>query len=45
MSAELAAAKISEESLNLKDHTLNVVWAKPKPQAAKANQSSQRKFT
>lgn len=35
MSTELAAAKIAEDGLTLKEHSLAVVWAKPKPQESK----------
>lgn len=31
-SAELAAEKVAEIGLNLKGHSLKVVWARPKPQ-------------
>ncbi|KAI7902599.1 uncharacterized protein BX663DRAFT_509794 [Cokeromyces recurvatus] len=36
-SAELAADKISDVGLNLKGHSLKVVWAKPKPQHIKSS--------
>jgi pre-mRNA-splicing factor RBM22/SLT11 len=32
-SAELAANKVAEVGLNLKGHSLRVVWARPKPQS------------
>ncbi|KAF1807217.1 hypothetical protein FB192DRAFT_1354561 [Mucor lusitanicus] len=38
-SAELAADKVAEVGLKLKGHALKVVWAKPKPQAGKSNNS------
>lgn len=39
-SAELAADKVAEVGLKLKGHALKVVWAKPKPQSGKNNNSS-----
>ncbi|KAL9537633.1 hypothetical protein MBANPS3_011600 [Mucor bainieri] len=38
--AELAADKVAEVGLKLKGHALKVVWAKPKPQSGKSNNSS-----
>lgn len=35
-SAELAAEKVAEVGLNLKGHSLKVVWARPKPQGQKS---------
>lgn len=35
--AELAAEKVSEIGLNLKGHSLRVVWGRPKPQGPKSD--------
>ncbi|KAG1294665.1 hypothetical protein G6F66_005006 [Rhizopus arrhizus] len=43
MSTELAAAKIAEDGLILKEHSLVVVWAKPKPQESKKQDDRSRK--
>lgn len=45
-SAELAANKVAEVGLNLKGHSLRVVWARPKPQQSKQNDSNKtRKYS
>jgi pre-mRNA-splicing factor RBM22/SLT11 len=35
--AELAAEKVSEIGLNLKGHSLRVVWGRPRPQGPKSD--------
>ncbi|KAI8997405.1 hypothetical protein BDB01DRAFT_35924 [Pilobolus umbonatus] len=41
--AEMAANKIAEVGLNIKGHTLRVVWGRPRPQGPKSNGLSKNK--